>query len=248
MAGFIKLPNLPEGTVKAALIGENNSITADFLQRIGVECYFLKKNVLLDDETRNHADMLCSYCGNGRFILSQNDEISDVLTNKYKADINIEKGIKAPYPHDIALNACFIDKYLLCRENALSQYLKDFCINNDIKIIDTKQGYSKCSVCVVNANSVITEDEGIAYLLKKYQYDVLLIKRGAVYLSDKHCGFIGGCSGLISKNTMYFNGDIKKHPQYDDIADFLKSRKIDIVYNEKINLTDFGGFIPFYEK
>ncbi len=248
MARFIILPNLPEKKVKAALIGENKDNTAEFLQNIGIVCHTLKKNALLDGETCDHADMLCSYCGNGTFVLSQSDEISGVLTDRYNADVYVEKGIKAPYPHDIALNACFINKFLLCREIALSQYLKNFCNNNAVRIINTKQGYSKCSVCVVNSNSVITEDEGIAYLLKNYQFNVLLIKRGGVYLSGKHYGFIGGCSGLVSENVMYFNGDIKKHPQYNEIADFLNNRKIDLIYNEKMILTDFGGFIPFFEE
>ena len=248
MSGFILRPNLPEAKVKSLLIGENNDNTTQFLINNGIECVQLKANPLLDEETKNHADMLCSYCGNGRFVFSQNDSAANLLKNEYNAEISVQEGIMKPYPTDIALNACFINKYLLCREASLSALLKTHCLNNSIKIINTKQGYSKCSVCVVNENSVITEDEGIAYLLNNYQCGVLLLNRGGVYLSDRHCGFIGGCSGLLDKNVMFFNGDVKKHSQYAEIKDFLGKRNIEIICSENPRLTDFGGLIPFLEE
>lgn len=248
MSGFIVKPNLPEGKVKSVILGEKNQIVRTFLNDNGIECIELKANPLLDEETNNHADMLCSYCGNGSFIFSQKDAAADKLTGEYNAEVTIQKGISSPYPRDVALNACFLNKYLLCREASLSVLLKSHCSNSNIAVINTKQGYAKCSVCVVNENSVIIEDEGIAYLLNNYQYDVLLLKRGGVYLSDRHCGFIGGCSALVDKNVLFFNGDVKSHPQYAEIKEFLHMRKIDMICAENPRLTDFGGFIPFYEE
>lgn len=248
MSGFTVNANLPGSKVKSVLLGENNEIVRTYLTGNGIECIELKINPLLDEETNNHADMLCSYCGNGSFIFSQKDAAVDTLIKEYNADVSIQKGICSPYPCDVALNACFLNKYLLCREVSLSALLKSYCSKNKIDIINTKQGYSKCSVCVVNEKSVITEDEGIAYLLKKYQFDVLLLNRGGVYLSDRHCGFIGGCSGLVNKNVLFFNGDVKSHPQYAEIKDFLIKRNIEIICSATPHLTDFGGFIPFYEE
>lgn len=247
MSGFIVKPNLPESKVKSVLLGENNEIVRAFLNDNGIECIELKANPYLDEETNNHADMLCSYSGNGSFIFSQKDAAADKLIKEYNAVVSIQEGICSPYPSDVALNACFLNKYLLCREASLSVLLKSYCRKSNMDIINTKQGYAKCSVCVVNENSVITEDEGITYLLKKYQCDVLLLKSGGVYLSDRHCGFIGGCSGLVEKNVLFFNGDVKRHPQYAEIKDFLIKRNIDIICSENPRLTDFGGFIPFYE-
>ena len=43
-----------------------------------------------------------------------------------------------------------------------------------MNIFDSKQGYSKCSICVVNENAIITEDNGIARLLKNSQIDVII--------------------------------------------------------------------------
>ncbi len=248
MSGFIVNPNLPASKVKSILLGENNQSISNYFCSNGIESIELKKNPLLDAETNNHADMLCSYCGNGHFILSQNDSAAEELVNKYNAVVFVQEGIMSPYPSDIALNACFLNEYLLCRESSLSVLLKSYCNDHKIEIINTKQGYSRCSVCLVNERSAITEDVGIACLLKKYQFDVLLLNRGGVYLSDKHCGFIGGCSGLVDKNVLFFNGDVKSHPQYADIKDFLNIRNIDIICSENPRLTDFGGFIPFFEE
>lgn len=247
MNRFITHPNLPERSVKHALIGAEHEQTREFLSGIGVKTTELNRNYLLDEETRNHADMLASYCGNGKFILSQKDEQVENELIKYGADIITEAGISAPYPHDIALNACFLKDKLVCNINNVSKTLLEHCKKNGITVINTRQGYSKCSVCVVNEKSVITEDLGIASLLKKYQIDVLLLKSGGVYLSDKHTGFIGGSTALIERNRLFFNGDVTKHPQYSEIREFLKLHQTEMIYTNKYKLTDFGGLIPFYE-
>lgn len=57
-------------------------------------------------------------------------------------------------------------------------------------------------------------------------------------------GFIGGCTGLISKSELAFFGDISKHPSYSDIKGFLdkKGKKIVILSDE--SLLDLGSLIP----
>ena len=85
-------------------------------------------------------------------------------------------------------------------------------------------------------------------LLKKYQYDVLLITSGDIYLSDAHYGFLGGASCKISQDKMYFSGDLSSHKDYKAITNFLKLHNVQPVYNESRKLNDFGGIIQLIEK
>ena len=125
-------------------------------------------------------------------------------------------------------------------DNIILEYLDKF----NIKKINVKQGYCKCSICIVDENSIITSDEGIHKEVIKYGIDSLLIEKGYIDLFDLDYGFIGGCSGLISKDTLSFFGDIKKHPDYNRILEFVnkKNKKIISLSNEK--LLDLGSLIP----
>ena len=68
--------------------------------------------------------------------------------------------------------------------------------------INVSQGYSKCSLCIVNENSVITEDDGIAEVLKRHNMDVLKISAGDVLLSGLDYGFLGGLLTLALIGTL----------------------------------------------
>ena len=45
------------------------------------------------------------------------------------------------------------------------------------EIINVKQGYAKCSICVVSDNAIITADKGIAKAAIQNRIDVLEITR-----------------------------------------------------------------------
>ena len=66
-------------------------------------------------------------------------------------------------------------------------------------------------------------------------------------MSDKHDGFIGGASAKISKNELYFSGNIENHPDFDQIKAFLDNYNVSMIYNKSRNLTDFGGIIQLTE-
>ncbi len=63
---------------------------------------------------------------------------------------------------------------------------------------------------------------------------------------DMNYGFIGGCSGLLSKNEneIGFLGDIEKHPNFEEIRDFLAKRGKKVVSLSNKKLIDLGSIIP----
>lgn len=246
MYSLIKTPNLPQSKVKHCLIGEKYTQEIDELTKLGIECIPLKPNKMLDDEINSHADILCFSCGNGKIIADEHTIGEDEI-KKLGITIDYEAGIKSPYPNDVKLNCALLNNKIICNQSLASAKILDFASQNNIEIINTKQGYSKCNICVITDNAVITEDEGITSLLNFCQIDVLLISKGDIYLSDKHYGFLGGASGRLSSNEIYFSGNLEEHTDYQRIMDFLNKYHIKPIYNKSHKLHDFGGFIALTE-
>ncbi len=242
MECYIKTPNLPQKRVNTVIIGEKYKETKTELESFGIEVLSVKENIKLDEETSCHADMLFLHTGDNKvFIDESQTDLINILSKKGFI-LTEQKGISSPYPNDTLLNKAVLNRYIfgLTNNNQLNR-LK-------YESITVKQGYTKCSICVVDENSIITDDTEIATLLKNYQFDVLLISKGDIYLSEKHYGFIGGTCGKLNKDTIYFNGNLKMHKDYTRIIDFLNNRNIKPVFNESRILTDIGGIIPIIEE
>lgn len=164
---------------------------------------------------------------------------------------NVIKGssvIKYKYPNNTQYNICILGKYAIHNFDYTDKRILDYLDNNNFIKINLKQGYSKCSICVVDEKSIITSDEGVYNTVKNHNIDCLLIKKGHIDLFELNYGFIGGCSGLISNDKLAFCGDITKHPDYDKILTFLNSKNKNIICLSKEKLLDLGSIIPLMVK
>lgn len=217
--------------------------TIDELNRLGIDTFLTVRIDSLYEEVNGHADMQIHFVNNKAICAPESYDYYKTLNLSGYELISGSKHLKSKYPYDIAYNVCSIGKYVICRPLCTAmeilaeyQYLKK-------NILNTRQGYTKCSICVVDDNSAITADEGIYKLLKKNNINVLKIRDGFIDLYDMQ-GFIGGASGLVD-NKLLFNGDIKTHPDYENINAFCKNSGVDIISLNKGNLTDIGSIIQF---
>lgn len=245
---FIEKPNLPQNRVKHCIISENAENAINFLNKIGIETLTVKKSTILDDEISSHADIQFSYIGiKTAFVAPNQKRLIEKLNNLGCRVEGAEFEPFSPYPNDILFNHVFLNDCFIAKLDSTSEKVLKFADNNDYKLVNTKQGYSKCSICIINEKAIITEDVGITRLLKKSQIDVLTIKPDFITLSDDHFGFLGGASGKISSNEIFFNGNIEEHPSYNDIKTFLKLHNVKPVYDKSYKLTDIGSILPITE-
>ena len=152
------------------------------------------------------------------------------------------------YPNNIIYNAACTGQFFIHNTKYTdSQLLKYAESSQTLEIIHVPQGYTKCSTLIIDENSIITSDIGI-YNSCYSKLDVLLIEKGHIKLQGFDYGFIGGASGRIG-DTIIFNGDITKHPDYEKIAAFIESRNLKIKYFTEYPLEDIGSIIhtPFQE-
>ena len=143
------------------------------------------------------------------------------------------------YPSDVLFNALLLKNRIYGLTSALSKELINLANKYKIEIVNVRQGYTKCSVCKVSENAIITADEGIAKAAQARGVDVLQIRAGHVRLDGYDCGFIGGSSGA-SDGAVYFCGDVLSHPDGKMISEFCEKHKKSCISLSNDTLFDVG--------
>ena len=246
---FIEKSNLPQNSICHCILGENATNAIEFLNKLGIKTFTTKNSLRLNNEISFHADTQVIYCGNDTAIISPNQTLLIEQIKELGCRVEVaENEPFSPYPHDISLNFTIINDTVIGKFDSADEKLLKFIESNNFRQINTKQGYSKCSICIINENAIITEDNGIATLLKNSQINVLKIEPNFITLSDNHYGFLGGASGKLSKDTIFFNGNLEEHPSYKNIKKFLDFYNVKPIYDKSYKLTDIGSIIPITEK
>lgn len=215
-------------------------IIVDYIINAGYEIKYVYRKI--NSEIGNHPDIyMCK--------LGVYDDSPIFVDNE-----NLP-GIK--YPKDCIYNAACSGKFLIHNFDITSPALLDACgvkfsgaddnknsemSKKNMIPIHVKQGYTKCNTCLIDEDSIITEDKGIAYACLNHGLNVLLISKGFVKLKGFNYGFIGGASGRLG-NKIIFNGDLSRHPDFLRIKDFIKSRNLEAIYFKEFPLTDIGSII-----
>ena len=223
----------------AVIIGEKYKKALEpGLERLGAFVLWLPDNPLVDPRLSGHADLSAVLVpGRGLVLAPYLKETEfphavDKLGFDYSF-ANIEQGMK--YPQDAYLNVCCVGEYMIANpKTAYNAILGK-------KTIAVKQGYSRCSVCVVSDDAVITADRGIAEAVKD-KLDVLLVSPGYVSLAGFECGFLGGAA-FKSDGKLCFSGRPDAHPDKDRIIAFLAKHHVSPVYLTDGALFDFGGAV-----
>lgn len=147
--------------------------------------------------------------------------------------------LKDIYPYDIILNSVSLSNLFI--HNLKYTDCELLKLMTDKKLINVKQGYSKCSTAIVRENAIMTSDKSIANALSSENIDVLLLPAGDIELPGLNYGFIGGCCGLLNENTLAFYGDLNCYAYGEKVLSFLKKHNVKPVYLKKGSLIDRGS-------
>ena len=154
-----------------------------------------------------------------------------------------EKTVMRKYPTNVLLNCLYHNHRLYGNVKAIDSVVIRYCKEQNIPVENVNQGYSRCSVLPVNDNAVITADRSLQKALVKNGAEVLLIQPGDIRLDGYPYGFIGG-AGFTDNDTVFFFGNVRKHPDYEKIKVFCNryDSKIEILCPSE-PLTDIGGAV-----
>lgn len=246
---FLKTPNLPQSKITHAVIGDRYEKIEIGLLYYGIKPAKAHESRNLPKSISSHADMLFCDLGGGECITENVDGYLLWHLKRHGFKIHsVSEKLQPKYPYDVALNNIVTENFIIASEYADSRILKTAAERN-IPLIKVKQGYVKCSVCLVNSNALITSDENIAFECQKNNIDVLKIRPGYIELPGYNYGFIGGCSGLLSPDTLSFTGDIRTHPDSENIISFCRNYGVNILSltNKDYPLLDIGSVLPLLE-
>lgn len=202
----------------------------------------------VDQSIAYHPDIVMHPINYNTLIIAPNvfSYYEDILQGLNLKLIKGERKINCKYPEDIAYNVGRMYKYAVHNLKYTDELLKFYLLKEGLDFIDINQGYSKCSMSIVDEKSVITSDRSIYLKLKDLGFDVLKINPGHVRLEGQNYGFIGGSTGNISKSEIVFSGVLENHPEKDQIENFIVSKNIKINYLSKNHITDIGTIISLY--
>lgn len=251
MMKFVENPNLPV-CADIVIIGEKYcKILQNGIKSLGINALFMPDNPYVDPRLSGHADLSVLHLGGNRLLLApylKRSSFSQQLEDR-GFDIrfaDIEQS--ALYPNDAQMNVCILgNKVIYNPQTGSDAIVKYLTTGNGAIQVSSRQGYSRCSVCVVNDNAIITADEGICRSAKAHGVDVLKIRPGYIDLPGFDYGFIGGASFKLSDTKLAFTGGLDKHPDAERIIEFASLHNIDIVYITDKPAFDIGGAIPITE-
>lgn len=241
---FLDNPNLPSSDVTDVLASDSDNGLINALADMGINSLKMCKSGNLDPICANHSDILAYHLGNGRFIV---DETAvNTLANYNISDI---VNVFSPYPNDCILNAADIGDYIICNSKITHTSILNSAEKQNKRIINVNQGYAKCSVCIVKRNTVITDDASIYQECNKIDgVSVLFVSKGSVVLHGQNYGFLGGASGLLGEDKLFFNGDLSYHKDFLAIKQFLSYHNVKYIDIKNKPLMDVGSIIPIKQK
>ncbi len=194
-----------------------------------------------------HPDMLL-FIGFGRLFChkkyyEENQELMNRIAELAECKLSLsDEPTGEKYPFDVLFNACLLGNRLICNTNTVSRLILAAAEDAGCEIIHVSQGYTKCSICQVSENALITSDKGIAIACQNAGIDTLTVSEGHISLPPYEYGFIGGAGGFCG-NTVCFCGCILDHPDRDAIRSFCKAHGKNALSLSDEKLYDVGSLI-----
>jgi len=249
---FIEKPNLPQGPVTLAVVDGRleSEIEAELIKQ-GLE--LIKTNIHkgVYEAISFHPDVMLHHLL-GRDIVYAPGTHSALLSALKEKGFRLIKGsakLSIAYPGNIAYNVARVGNLAFHNLNYTDPLLKEALIKMGVDLVHVKQGYSKCSISIINERSIITSDKGIAEAAINKGVEALLIESDEnISLPGLKGGFLGGSSGLIDKNKWVVTRDIKTLKSAKKIQNFLDQKNMQIISLVQGQPIDIGSIIPLLTK
>lgn len=243
----VRLPNLPRRAGGVIISPYTKPAVIKALNAMGISC--IKGSVCgnIMRAVMGHPDMSISHIGEDAFVCEPS---SHSYYTKLLKNVHVYKGqasLTVNYPNDIAYNIARVGDIAFHNIKYTDSVLKQLLLKEGVKLVHINQGYSKCSICVVNERAIITSDEAIARVAMQNDIDTLVICKGHIDLEGHDYGFIGGASGKLAKDLLAFAGNIGLHPDYYKIKEFCTRHKVELLSLTQDTPEDIGSIIPIYE-
>ena len=249
---FVKIPNLPDDSLRLAVVdGRLSAEACSTFADMDVELVMTDKMPGLYEAISCHPDLVLHHVGGNRIVYAPgiSQELLQKLENRGFELIKGKSVLQGCYPLDIPYNVARVGRWAFHNLKYTDPVLLEELKRQGVEMVHVNQGYAKCSVSVVDAESIITADRAIAAKAGLLGLDVLLIEECQnIMLPGIDRGFIGGSTGLIDKDLWAINGNVHMLKSFDSIRQFLKKRNIGVVSLTSGQPVDIGTILPLLQK
>lgn len=200
----------------------------------------------VDDGIASHPDLQIHFltqtmavCGRSVFDYYRSILPHNIQLYRGKTDIG------DTYPQISAYNIARVGEFVICNLKYAEKSIIDFYEEQGKKIINVKQGYTKCNICPISDNAFITEDVGIHNAVQNVLgINSILLRAGSVALKGFDYGFIGGATGF-AENRVVFCGSLSENPYKEEILSAIAKCGAEHLELSEDNLYDYGSIISF---
>lgn len=230
--------------------GRMRNIEKNTLKYLGYKLIELKKSNNVYAEISSHVDIFTTKINDTLVVEKSKFENLDFLLKESQYNIICGKEeVGLNYPEDIKYNVCIIGNYAIHNFKYTDKVVLKKLKENDYELINVEQGYSNCSIAVIDNTSVITTDKKIAEKLIANNFSVVLLDYVPdIKLKDEYgnfssmTGFIGGAIGRVGDNIIIF-GDLDKIDKAGKIRKFITTRNLNIIDFKDLDVIDYGGIV-----
>lgn len=226
------------------------NVEKNMLKYLGYKLVPIETSNNVYAEISSHVDIFTTKIGDTLIVeKSKYDDLVFMLKDTEYNIISGKENVEMKYPNDIKYNVCIIGNYAVHNFKYTDKVVLKELKENGYELINVEQGYTNCSVAVIDESSVITADRKIAEKLIANNISVLLLDYTPdIKLKDEYGnysnmnGFIGGAIGRVDNNIIVF-GDLNKIDRENKIRDFIKIRNLKLIDFKDLDVIDYGGIV-----
>ena len=226
------------------------NVEKNMLKYLGYKLVPIETSNNVYAEISSHVDIFTTKIGDTLIVeKSKYDDLVFMLKDTEYNIISGKENVEMKYPNDIKYNVCIIGNYAVHNFKYTDKVVLKELKENGYELINVEQGYTNCSVAVIDESSVITTDRKIAEKLIANNISVLLLDYTPdIKLKDEYGnysnmnGFIGGAIGRLDNNIIVF-GDLNKIDRENKIRDFIKIRNLKLIDFKDLDVIDYGGIV-----
>ncbi len=244
---FLNTPYIPEKQIKSVLVDYRIDIEIESaLISHGIDIIKTCKCADLYESIDGHPDIQVHHVSANKLVVAPNvfSYYKNALSKKGFAVVAGDTWLNRNYPDNIAYNILRISNLAFHNIKYTDKKIKIEFDKEEIELIHVNQGYTKCSVCVLDENTAITSDKKLKEELEKNNLECLYINPEGILLKGLNYGFIGGTAGLLDKKVIAFTGKLSNLKDYNMIMQFLSQKGFIVKSLSKKQIIDLGSIIP----
>lgn len=242
---------LGDDEIKSNLVIVDGSIDEEIygnLKKLNVKIIKTIKCEEVYESISYHPDIVIHPLNHNTLVIAPNvfEYYAEKLDGMGIKLIKGEKWLSNQYPDNIAYNVARLSGVAIHNFKHTDEKLKYYLKKENLSFININQGYSKCSLAVIDQYTGITSDYPMYKKLKSFGFNILLIEPGHILLKGQKYGFIGGASGNLPKDIFILSGSLKEHPNKDIISKFIYENNKELVFLSRKKIVDIGTVISLY--